>query len=126
MENALISAMIEIELIIIIFCSIEQYDAMGCLKNLVHKKYHRLLLNGLPNFQILLGKNTNDCSKTNNNASAKILNGPVLSREMNESDMTVIASISDSFVVTQADFNVNFNSFQFSGFNADIKQHHFG
>lgn len=81
------------------FCSIGQFAAMGCLKNLVHKKYHRLLLNGLPNFQILLGKHTNDDSKTNNNASEKILNGPELSRESNESDMTVIASILSSFIV---------------------------
>lgn len=76
----------------LIFCSIGQFAAMGCLKNHVHKKYHRLLLNGLPNLQILLGKSTSENSMANKNASMKILNGPEMSRDTNESDYTVSES----------------------------------
>lgn len=60
---------------------------MECLKNHVNKKYHRLLLNCLPNFKILLGQSTGSQSKlTPNIPSLKILNGPELSRDTNESD----------------------------------------
>lgn len=68
---------------------------MECLKNHVHKKYHRLLLNGLPNFRILLGQSTGSQSKLDPNIpSLKILNGPEMSRDTNESELdTVIEQI---------------------------------
>lgn len=73
-----------------VYFSIGQFTAMDCLKDHVHKKYHRLLLNGLPNFQILLGRNTDEISKRNNTASQKILNGPEMSRDSNESEYDTV------------------------------------
>lgn len=68
--------------------SLGQYPAMECLKDYVHKKYHRLLLNGLPNFKVLLGQSTGSQSKLNPNLpSLKILNGPEMSRDTNESQL---------------------------------------
>lgn len=62
---------------------------MDCLKDYVHKKYHRLLLNGLPNFQILLGRSTEEISRRNTQ-SQKILNGPEMSRDTNESSYDTV------------------------------------
>lgn len=74
----------------LIFGSIGQFAAMGCLKNHVHKKYHRLLLNGLPNLQIIIGKpSENSAVKQTNGSDIKILNGPEMSRDTNESDYSV-------------------------------------
>lgn len=70
--------------------SIRQFSAMDCLKNHVDKKYHRLLLNGLPNFQILLGKHSEQTKKNNNVTSVKILNGPEMSRDTNESEYDTV------------------------------------
>lgn len=67
---------------------------MECLKDHVNKKYHRLLLNGLPNFQILLGHKTSTESNLKNQvSSAKILNGPEMSRESNESETDMVKSV---------------------------------
>lgn len=67
--------------------SLGQFPAMECLKNFVDKKYHRLLLYGLPNFKSLLGLRTASQSKSIPNIpSLKILNGPEMSRDTNESD----------------------------------------
>lgn len=72
--------------------SLGQYPAMECLRNHVHKKYHRLLLNGLPNLKILLGQNTSTESKDldSNLPSLKILNGPAVSRDSNETDIDTV------------------------------------
>lgn len=71
---------------------------MDCLKDHVHKKYHRLLLYGLPNFQILLGQKSSTESGIKNNAtSAKILNGPEMSRESNESETDMVKNIIDVY-----------------------------
>lgn len=60
---------------------------MECLKDHVHKKFHHLLLNKLPSFQKLLGKKSFADSKNQfNNTSDKILNGPQMSRDTNESE----------------------------------------
>lgn len=58
---------------------------MECLRNHVHKKYHRLLLNGIPNLKILLGQSTE--SKLDSILpSLKILNRPEISRDTNETE----------------------------------------
>lgn len=62
---------------------------MECLRNHVHKKYHRLLLNGIPNLKILLGQSTE--SKLDSILpSLKILNGPAISRDSNETDIETV------------------------------------
>lgn len=59
---------------------------MECLKDHVHTKYHHLL-NKLPSFQQILGKTPFADSKNQfNNTSGKILNGPQMSRDTNESE----------------------------------------
>lgn len=66
---------------------IKQFSAMECLKDHVEKKYHRLLSNRLPNFQMLLGNKS--IVKSNIQLfeqSGKILNGPEMSRNTNESE----------------------------------------
>lgn len=65
---------------------------MDCLKDHVNKKYHRLLLNGLPNLQILLGKHSEESKKKINASSEKILNGPEMSRDTNESEYDSVSS----------------------------------
>lgn len=68
---------------------------MECLRDHVNKKYHRLLLNGIPNLKILLGQSASSESKLDPNLpSLKILNGPAVSRDTNETDIdTVINEI---------------------------------
>lgn len=62
---------------------LKQYEAMESLKDHVQKKYHRLLWSALPNFGLLLAKKSAEASKRI--ASSKILNGPEISRDSNES-----------------------------------------
>ncbi|XP_031635930.1 serine/threonine-protein kinase pelle-like [Contarinia nasturtii] len=77
----------------------KQYEAMECLKDHVHKKYHRLLWSALPNFHVLLAKISMETSKRNN-ASSKILNGPEMSRDTNES-----SDYSDSVITSNGSDN---------------------
>lgn len=74
-----------------------QFSAMECLKDYVDKKYHRLLLNGLPNFEILLARSRAMNSTNQMKSSSKIQNGPVMSRTTNE-------SVSDSVSVNDMNF----------------------
>lgn len=73
------------ELFMVLY-SLRQFPAMECLKDHVDKRYHRLLLEALPNFKSLLGILTGSQSKSIlNMPSLKILNGPEMSRDTNES-----------------------------------------
>lgn len=74
--------------------SLGQYPAMECLRDHVHKKYHRLLLNGIPNLKILLGQSASSASKLDPNLpSLKILNGPAISRDTNETDIDTVRNL---------------------------------
>lgn len=71
----------------------QQYPAMECIRGSVSPSYHRLIVSGQPDLGALLSNRNQTLSvgtKRDNEISEKILNGPQLSREENESDVDMV------------------------------------
>lgn len=71
---------------------------MECIRNLVNQRYHRLILKDQPNLNMLLSMDS--MSLDDSKASKKILNGPEISRETNQSETDTVNSIHFVFHIT--------------------------
>lgn len=93
--------------------SLQQYNAMECIRNFVNESYQRLILNEQPNLNILL--NMESMTLKGTNAPKEIMNGPVMSHKISESEVMLSLALDFNFSFVNLFFDV------LKGFNATIQ-----